>query len=198
MSASSQRLVLASTSSYRIELLRRIVTDFEVCAPAVDEAGQSAETPLMTAVRLAREKARAGTRQFPGGLVIGSDQVADFDGTALGKPGNLERARAQLQQCSGRMVAFHTAVCVAACEGGAIVLREATDTTRVVFRVLDAAEISRYLAIDQPLDCAGSFKVERLGVALFERVESTDPTALIGLPLIALCRLLRESGVSIP
>lgn len=198
MSATPQRLVLASTSSYRSELLRRIVADFEICAVAVDEAMHSEETPLLAAVRLAREKARAGARQHPGCRVIGSDQLADLDGTPLGKPGSMERAQAQLQQCSGRTVAFHSAVCVADCTGGSSVFREAVDTTRVVFRVLDAAEISRYLAIERPFDCAGSFKVERLGVALFERVESNDPTALIGLPLIALCRLLRESGMSIP
>ena len=198
MSVVPQRLVLASTSSYRGELLRRIVADFETCAAAVDEALHSEETPLLGAVRLAREKALAGTRQHPGCLVIGSDQLADLDGTPLGKPGSMECAQAQLQQCSGRTVAFHTAVCVVDCAGDSPVFREIVDTTRVVFRVLDAAEISRYLAIERPLDCAGSFKVERLAVALFERVESNDPTALIGLPLIALSRLLRESGMSIP
>lgn len=198
MSVVPQRLVLASTSSYRGELLRRIVADFETCAAAVDEALHSEETPLLGAVRLAREKALAGARQHPGCLVIGSDQLADLDGTPLGKPGSMECAQAQLQQCSGRTVAFHTAVCVVDCAGDSPVFRETVDTTRVVFRVLDAAEISRYLAIERPLDCAGSFKVERLGVALFERVESNDPTALIGLPLIALSRLLRESGMSIP
>ena len=153
---------------------------------------------MTTATRLAREKACAVARKYPASLVIGSDQVADLDGTLLGKPGSRERAQAQLMQCSGRAVVFHTAVCVAGSAGGQTVFREAIDTTRVVFRVLEPAEISRYLAIDHPLDCAGSFKVERLGVSLFERIESTDPTALIGLPLIALCRLLRESGMSIP
>lgn len=198
MTAALQRLVLASTSVYRAELLRRIVADFEICAPAVDEAVQSDETPIITATRLARAKASAVARQYPLSLVIGSDQVADLDGTLLGKPGSLERAQAQLMQCSARVVAFHTAVCIADSTSGQIVFREAIDTTRVVFRVLDPTEIARYLAIDRPLDCAGSFKLERLGVSLFERVETTDPTALVGLPLIALCRLLRESGISIP
>lgn len=198
MNAPLRRLVLASTSSYRAELLRRIVAEFETCAPAVDEAEQNAETPMMTAVRLAREKAMAVARKHPTALVIGSDQVADLDGTRLGKPGDIEQAKAQLMRCSGRVAAFHTAVCVADCARGSSVFREAVDTTRVVFRRLDTAEISRYLVIDQPFDCAGSFKCERLGVALFERIESSDPTALIGLPLIALCRLLRESGMSIP
>ncbi len=198
MNKPSRRLVLASTSAYRAELLRRIVADFETCAPTVDEAVGSAETPMLTAVRLAREKADEVARKYPTSLVIGSDQVADLEGTLLGKPGNLERAQAQLMQCSGRVVAFHTAVCVADSASGQIVFREASDITRVVFRLLDAEEITRYLAVEQPLDCAGSFKAERLGVSLFERIESTDPTALIGLPLIALCRLLRESGVLIP
>ncbi len=198
MNTPLRRLVLASTSTYRAELLRRIVAEFETCAPAVDEAARIGESPMATTARLAREKASAVARNYPASLVIGSDQVADLDGTQLGKPGNLERAQAQLMQCSGRVVAFHTAVCVTDCANGQIVLREAIDTTRVVFRSLDATEIERYLAIEQPLDCAGSFKVERLGVSLFERVESIDPTALIGLPLIALCRLLRESGMSIP
>lgn len=191
-------LVLASTSAYRAELLRRIVTDFEICAPAVDEAVRGEELPIATATRLAREKAGAVALKYPACLVIGSDQVADLDGVLLGKPGTLERAQAQLTQCSGRVVALHTAICVADSTSGKTLLREAVDTTRVVFRSLDTAEIKRYLTIEQPLDCAGSFKVERLGVSLFERIETTDPTALIGLSLIALCRLLRESGMSIP
>ncbi len=198
MNKSLRRLVLASTSSYRAELLRRIVANFDTCAPAIDETVRTAEMPMAAAVRLAREKASAVACQHPASLVIGSDQVADLDGTQLGKPGSLERARTQLMQCSGRMVTFHTAVCVADSTSGRMLFREAIDTTRVEFRVLTAAEISRYLAIDQAFDCAGSFKAECLGVSLFERIESTDPTALIGLPLIALCRLLRESGMSIP
>lgn len=198
MSTPLPRLVLASTSTYRAELLRRIVADFEICAPAVDETLRSAESPIGTATRLAREKATAVARKYPASLVIGSDQVADLDGTMLGKPGNLDAAQAQLMQSSGRIVAFHTAICVADSASGTIVLREAIDTTKVTFRILDAAEIARYVSIEKPLDCAGSFKAERLGVSLFERIESADPTALIGLPLIALCRLLRESGISIP
>ena len=153
---------------------------------------------MVTAARLAREKACVVAQKYPASLVIGSDQVAELDGSLLGKPGTLERAQTQLSQCSGRVVVFHTAVCVADSTNGQIVFREAMDTTRVAFRSLDATEIARYLAIEQPLDCAGSFKVERLGVSLFKGVESIDPTALIGLPLIALCRLLRESGISIP
>lgn len=198
MKEGSRRIVLASTSAYRAELLRRILVDFEICAPEVDEAPRMGELPMATATRLAREKASAVVGQYPGRLVIGSDQVADLDGALLGKPGTLERAKGQLTQCSARVVTFHTAVCIADSASGQIVLLEATDTTRVVFRALDANEIARYLAIDRPLDCAGSFKVEHLGISLFERVESTDPTALIGLPLIALCRLLREAGISIP
>lgn len=193
-----RRIVLASTSPYRAELLRRIVADFETCAPAVDEAARMGESPMATATRLAREKAGAVALKYPTDLVIGSDQVADLDGTLLGKPGSFAHAQDQLMQCSGRVVVFHTALSVADSASGQIVVRKAIDTTRVVFRALDATEIARYVAFDRPLDCAGSFKVERLGVSLFERIESDDPTALVGLPLIALCRLLRESGMSIP
>jgi septum formation protein len=192
------RLVLASTSAYRAELLRRIVAKFELCAAGVDETPMTGEPPRETAIRLAREKAMAASASNPGAIVIGSDQVADLGGQILGKPGTLARARTQLMRCSGQSVDFHGAVCVIDERGADSICHESIDTTRVLFRELGAAEIARYLAIDEPLDCAGSFKVERLGIALFERIESVDPSALIGLPLIALCQLLRRCGLSIP
>lgn len=191
-------LVLASTSSYRADLLKRIVADFQICAPRVDETVVKGEIPSATALRLAREKALAVSSRLPGYLVVGSDQVAELDGKAIGKPQSPDRARAQLLACSGRTVDFHTAVCLVDPVSSGDQQSEALDTTRVVFRILSESEISRYLAIDEPFDCAGSFKIEQAGVTLFERVESTDPTALIGLPLIALSRLLRQAGVMLP
>jgi septum formation protein len=198
VSGRRRRLVLASTSTYRAELLGRIVAKFELCAAGVDEAPMSNESPRDTAIRLARAKAMAACAKNPGAIVIGSDQVADLGGQMLGKPGTLARAQSQLMICSGQSVDFHSAVCVTDNRGAESICHEAVDTTRVMFRVLGEAEISRYLAIDEPLDCAGSFKVERLGITLFERIESIDPSALIGLPLIALCRLLRQCGLSLP
>ena len=192
------RIILASGSRYRAELLERVQSGVLSSPTEVDETPISGELPRDTAVRLARAKACAGAETHLDSLVIGSDQVADLDGQPLGKPGTFQRAHAQLADCSDKTVLFHTAVCVADNRGGASVLREGVDTTRVVFRKLQAAEISRYLLHDSPLDCAGSFKMEQLGVSLFERVESEDPTAIIGLPLIVLCRLLRQCGLIIP
>lgn len=198
MTPAIPRIVLASGSRYRAELLERVQSGV-LCSPTtVDETPTGSERPRDTAVRLARLKACAGSEAQLDSLVIGSDQVADLDGQALGKPGTLARAQAQLSDCAGKTVLFHTAVCVADNRRGAKTLHEGVDTTRVVFRKLQAAEISRYLLHDSPLDCAGSFKMERLGVSLFERVESEDPTAIIGLPLIILCRLLRRCGLEIP
>lgn len=194
MAPEPARLVLASTSRYRRELLGRLGLAFETAAPGVDETAQAGETPRELARRLAREKARAVASRFPGSAVIGSDQAADLDGATLGKPGSAERAFAQLRACSGREVAFHTAVCVAA-PGREI---EFADRTLVQFRVLSDAEIARYLERERPFDCAGSFKSEGLGAALFEAVRNEDPTALIGLPLIALARALRELGFALP
>lgn len=187
-------LVLASTSRYRRELLGRLGVTFDVAAPGVDEAALPGETPLALAQRLAREKARAVFAKQPGAVVIGSDQVADLDGTALGKPGDAQRAFAQLRACSGREVVFHTAVCVL----GAAREDAFVDRTVVQFRELSDAEIARYLEREQPFDCAGSFKSEGLGAALFERILNEDPTALIGLPLIALARALRGFGFALP
>ncbi|MGB0135181.1 Maf family protein [Dokdonella sp.] len=198
MSDAIPRIVLASGSRYRAELLQRVLGDFICSTTAVDEAPDSGECPHDTAARLARLKASSAAAQFSDSLVIGSDQVADLDGLALGKPGTMERARTQLAMCSGKTVVFHTAVCIADNRNGAKYFHEGLDTTRVVFRNLGEAEIRRYLDRETPLDCAGSFKMERLGVSLFERVESEDPTAIVGLPLIILCRLLRRCGLVIP
>jgi len=188
-------LVLASTSRYRRELLARLTPSFRCVAPQVDETPRSGEAPAALAARLAHAKASEVAARAPGTLVIGSDQVCDVDGRPFGKPGNVERARAQLEACSGRTALFHTAVCLVDARQTARAYA-ALDTTRVTLRALDAAEIVRYIEREQPLDCAGSFKCEALGIALFERIEAQDPTALIGLPLIALCRLLRTAGVS--
>ncbi|HET9031296.1 MAG TPA: nucleoside triphosphate pyrophosphatase [Dokdonella sp.] len=191
-------IVLASSSPYRAELLKRVVAEFETCAAQVDETAVEDEMPAATAIRLARNKASAVASRYPDCIVIGSDQVAELDGEAIGKPHDFDRARAQLLACSARIVDFHTAVCLIDPDSGSDRQIETLDTTRVVFRELGEAEISRYLAIDKPFDCAGSFKIENAGVALFERVESSDPAALVGLPLIALCRLLRQAGVQLP
>ncbi|GAP64933.1 MAF protein [Mizugakiibacter sediminis] len=195
---SAPRIVLASTSRYRAELLRRVLPRFEQQAPGVDETALPGETPQACATRLAAAKARAVAARCPQALVIGSDQVAELDGAMLGKPGSAANARAQLAACAGREVRFHTALCVVDTRGAALRDCSALDLTRVHFRVLDAAEIDRYVAREQPLDAAGSFKSEGLGIALFERIDSEDPTALIGLPLIALCRLLRKAGLALP
>lgn len=192
------RIVLASASRYRAELLERVLERFTCSATSVDESIEAGEHPREAAIRLARMKACVGAARHPQCLVIGSDQIADLDGRALGKPGSLQRAQAQLKECSGKTVVFHTALCIADTRNAACQLLEGLDTTRVVFRDLHDAEISRYLGRDAALDCAGSFKMERLGISLFERVDSTDPSAIIGLPLILLCRLLRQCGLEIP
>jgi septum formation protein len=184
-------LILASTSRYRQELLSRLRLPFEAVAPNVDEAARPGEMPAALAERLALAKARAVAAQHPGAIVLGSDQVADLDGEAIGKPGSHERAADQLRRMSGREVVFQTAVAVVA-PGVAAIERAAV---RVRFRQLSDAAIEAYLRADEPYDCAGSAKVESLGVALLEAVESDDPTALIGLPLIRTCALLRRAGL---
>ncbi|HET7299361.1 MAG TPA: Maf family protein [Oleiagrimonas sp.] len=188
-------IVLASTSRYRAELLRRLLPDFEQRAPDVDETPHPGEAPSERAARLAADKARAVARQARDSLVIGSDQVAALDSDILRKPGDAATAQAQLMRCSARTVMFHTAVCVV---GPDAIERHVMDTTGVHFRQLDQATIERYILAEQPLDCAGSFKCEGLGIALFKRIENDDPTALIGLPLIAVARLLRDCGVPLP
>ncbi len=190
------RLVLASTSPYRRELLARLGLPFEAVAPGVEEAAAPDEPPARLAARLAASKAAAVAAAQPDGCwVLGSDQVADLDGQPLGKPGHREAAIAQLHAMSGRRVRFHTAVALQAADG---TLLEALDTTTVVLRTLREPEIERYVDAERPFDCAGSFKVEGLGISLFEAVHNRDPTALIGLPLIATARLLRQAGFAAP
>jgi septum formation protein len=184
-------LILASTSRYRRELLTRLRLPFEAIAPAVDETALPGETPAALAERLALAKARAVAALRPDAIVIGSDQVADLGGEALGKPGTHEAAVAQLRRMSGREVVFQTAVAIVAPGLAAIERAE----VRVRFRELGEAAIEAYLRADQPYDCAGSAKVESLGIALLEAVESDDPTALVGLPLIRTCALLRRAGL---
>ncbi|GMV28867.1 MAG: hypothetical protein AMXMBFR59_09920 [Rhodanobacteraceae bacterium] len=190
-------LVLGSTSRYRAELLRRLTPHFRQAAPDVDETRLPGEAPAALAARLARTKADTVAARFPGSVVIGSDQVAELDGEVLGKPGSSVRAQAQLARCSGRTVRFHTALCLVDTRGAAAEVHADTDVTTVQFRVLTEEEIARYVAREQPLDCAGSFKSEGLGIALFEHIASNDPSALIGLPMIALCRLLRAAGIAV-
>lgn len=189
------RLILASTSVYRRDLLARLRLPFDTARPEVDETPLHHEAPLALAERLAIAKAGVIARREPGAYVIGSDQVAELDGAPLGKPGDRNGALAQLGAMSGREVRFRTAVCVQR-DGDAP--RVAIDTTTVRFRALAFAEIERYVDAEQPFDCAGSFKSEGLGIVLFEAIETQDPTALVGLPLIATARLLREAGVALP
>lgn len=194
---SPPRIVLASTSRYRAELLGRIVADFEQTSPGVDETERAGETPRERAARLAEAKARAiAANRRDDVVVIGSDQVAALGDTVLHKPGVAQTAHEQLRASSGKAIDFYTAACVVDTHGG--VRHAILDHTRVVFRDLTDAEIDRYIAHESPLDCAGSFRVEGAGIALFERIESEDPTALIGLPLIKLAKLLRAAGLAIP
>lgn len=186
-------LILASTSRYRRELLARLHLPFEVQAPDVDETPQSGEAPAALALRLALAKAQAVARLHPTAVVIGSDQVADLDGTPIGKPGSHERAVEQLRAMRGRNVVFQTAVSVVRVSSGFAQTLLAPVT--VHFRALSDAEIEFYLRTEQPYDCAGSAKCETLGIALLERIESDDPTALIGLPLIRTSALLRAAGI---
>ena len=186
-------IVLASTSPYRRELLQRLRLPFDVLAPAVDEARLAGEAPLALALRLAEAKAREVAQRRPDHIVIGSDQVAELDGEPIGKPHTHEAALAQLERMQGRRLVFHTALAVVA-PGGALV--ESVPTT-VTFRRLGRDALDAYLRIDQPYDCAGAAKIESLGIALVERVESDDPTALIGLPLIRLTSMLHAAGVAV-
>ncbi|MEO1750276.1 Maf family protein [Thiofaba sp. EF100] len=191
--ADDSSLILASTSPYRRELLARLGLPFAAVGPHIDETRREGEPAEAMVRRLASEKARAVAAQHPSAWVIGSDQCAVLDDTVLGKPGTHERAFAQLRSASGRSVAFHTGLCLMCIEKGFERTVEVPFTVR--FRHLDDAEIEHYLAKEKPYDCAGSFKSEGLGIALFEALEGNDPSALIGLPLIALCTLLREAGL---
>jgi septum formation protein len=188
-------LVLGSTSPYRRELLSRLNLTFETAVPEVDEAPRPNETPLEMARRLALAKAHAVAARFPEAVVIGSDQVADLAGEALGKPGTHERAVAQLRRMSGQTVVFQTAVAVVCGATGFEQLDVAA--VRVTFRNLSDAEIESYLRAEQPYDCAGSARSEGLGIALLEAIDSDDPTALVGLPLIRTCRMIRAAGVKV-
>lgn len=188
-------VILASTSAYRASLLRRLLDRFEQASPGTDEDPLPGEAPAVRAARLAEAKARAVASTRSGCVVIGSDQVADLDGTVLDKPGTVHAAHKQLAASSGREVVFHTAVCVLDASGKASLH---VDETRVYFRRLSRQDIERYVERERPLDCAGSFKCEGLGIALFDRIVNEDPTALIGLPLIATCRLLRDAGIALP
>jgi len=186
-------LILGSTSRYRSELLSRLKLPFEVVAPNVDETPRVGEVPAALAQRLAMEKALEVARRFPSAVVIGSDQVADLQGEPIGKPGDHERAVQQLRRMSGQRVVFQTAVAVVRGDNG--FTGSALVPVTVKFRELNDAEIERYLQIEQPYDCAGSAKSEALGIALLQAIESSDPTALVGLPLIQTCALLRSAGI---
>lgn len=188
-------LILGSTSVYRRELLARLRLPFEAVAPQVDETPRPGELPAALASRLALEKARDVAARHPQAVVIGADQVADLHGQPLGKPGTHERAVAQLRQMSGQTVVFHTALAVV-CQASGFEKADLAPV-RVLFRHLSNAEIEAYLLAEQPYDCAGSAKSEGLGIALLERIDSDDPTALIGLPLIRTCQLLRAAGLGL-
>jgi len=188
-------VILASTSRYRRELLTRLQLPFEVHAPDVDETPLPGEAPGALAQRLALEKARAVAARFPEAVVIGSDQVADLGGEPLGKPGDHERAVVQLRRMRGQTLVFQTAVAVV-CQATGFVERDLA-SVRVVFRDLSDDAIEHYLRAEQPYDCAGSAKSEGLGIALLDAIDSDDPTALIGLPLIRTCRMLRAAGVEL-
>lgn len=188
------RLILASTSVYRRELLERLGIPFTVISPKVDETPLLGEGTLQLALRLAKAKAAAVSKEHPDAWIIGSDQVADLCGAAIGKPGNFERAMAQLQLMRGSTVTFHTALCV---------MQGSTETTlsiptEVTFRKLSDEVLESYLLTEEPYDCAGSAKFEGMGITLLEAIKSDDPTALIGLPIIALTGLLRDAGFTIP
>lgn len=191
------RLILASSSVYRRELLSRLQFDFESIAPELNESPAPGEGPEQTALRLAQQKAEVIAKSQPEAIIIGSDQVATLDGVQIGKPGNHEAALAQLQLMRGREVAFHTALCVLDNRQNAPSPVQIQDVcTMVRFRDLRDVELEAYLRIEQPYDCAGSAKNEGLGIAIIESIKSDDPTALTGLPLIALTSMLRNTGLS--
>jgi septum formation protein len=194
-------LVLASTSRYRRELLARIHGPFHCAAPGIDESRLDREAGIDMVARLARAKARAVGARYPDAYVIGSDQAASLPDDAggeiiLGKPGSEARCLEQLRRCSGRTLEFLTAVALVRERDDCLI--EFVDTTRVTFRTLDEAMIARYVARESPIDCAGSFKSEGLGISLCESIDSADPSALIGLPLIRLCAALRGVGFQVP
>lgn len=189
-------LILASTSRYRAALLARFGLAFNTAGPAVDEAEQAGETPRERAFRLSEAKAEALAAQYPDAVIIGGDQVAALATRVLRKPGNANNCREQLRLLSGHAAEFHTA-CTVRCLSTTLKLTH-VDTTTVTFRTLADVEIDRYIDREQPFDCAGGFKAEALGIALFERMDSQDPTAIVGLPLIWLAGALRTAGYSLP
>ena len=189
-------LILASTSPYRRSLLGRLQLPFECARPGVDEAHVAGEAPASRALRLSLAKAQAVARAHPQAIVIGSDQVAEAAGAVLDKPGDADRCRDQLARLSGGTAQFHTGCAVVGVEAG--LQLQHVDTTVVTFRRLTPEEIDRYVQAERPFDCAGGFKSEGLGITLFERIDSSDPTALIGLPLIWLAAALRQAGYRLP
>jgi len=191
-----RQLLLASGSRYRKDLLGRLGLAFEVALSNVDESAQPREAPADTALRLAVLKARALEKKYPAALIIGSDQVASSAGQRFDKPGNHENARRQLRDLSGKTAQFDTAVALLDARNGSLQTRVVP--CRVTFRALDEALIERYLQKEKPYDCAGAAKAEGLGIALIARIETDDPTSLIGLPLIALSEMLRTAGLSVP
>jgi len=194
-SKTTRQLILGSTSRYRRELLERLGIPFQVAAPEVDETPLLQEAPRILAERLALAKAKAVAAQFPQAVVIGSDQVADLNGKSLGKPGTHDKAVAQLRLMRGQTVVFQTAVAVVCFENG--FEQRSLAAVRVKFRDLTDDEIENYLQLEKPYDCAGSAKSEGLGIALLASIDSDDPTALIGLPLIRTCQMLRAAGIEL-
>lgn len=189
-------LVLASTSPFRKALLEKLGLLFSTAAPDIDESAKQGESPQSLVCRLAEEKALAVATDFPDSLIIGSDQVACIDGDILGKPGNRERAIEQLRRASGKHVTFHTGLCLLNSASGQ--QQSLCEPFHVHFRVLEQQQIERYLDAEEPYNCAGSFKSEGLGIALFEHLEGNDPNTLIGLPLIRLVSMLAKEGVTVP
>lgn len=194
-STNSKNIVLASSSPYRKELLSRVLNDFSCESPDIDETPFPDEEPVEHVARLAEQKAMTVSLNHPDSIIIGSDQICVLDGQILGKPHTEEKAIQQLQACSGKTVIFYTSLCVL--ESGQQAKTIDVVVTEVSFRVLEKGEIERYVQREQPLDCAGSFKAESLGITLFESLSSKDPTALIGLPLITLAQSLRKLGVQV-
>ena len=192
--SNTKQLVLASSSLYRRQLLERLGLPFTTASPDIDESPLEHELPKAMTIRLAQLKASTIAKQFSEAWIIGSDQCADLDGQIIGKPGNHERALAQLKEMQGKTVVFHTALCLL--KSGK--QKTLSIPTRVRFRNLPDSILENYLRIEKPYDCAGSAKSEGMGIILLEQIESDDPTALIGLPLIALSGLLRETGFAIP
>ena len=194
MTAGQPQLVLASTSPFRKALLEKLQLPFSTCKPQVDETPLPDETPQALVARLAELKARAGGEQYPQGLIIGSDQVAVIDGQILGKPGDHTTAMQQLRNASGKVVTFYTGLCLY--DAGKDSAQTEVVPFKVHFRELSDAQIESYLHKEQPYNCAGSFKSEALGIALFEKLEGDDPNTLIGLPLIRLIAMLEQAGLS--